>query len=78
MLGVRRPTVTLVMTTLTQLGIISTSRGVIRIISRDVLEAHACACYRTVKTLFDRVLPLDASNRLRTDDAWQEPAVLAT
>jgi len=57
MLGVRRPTVTLIMTNLTQLGIISTSRGAIRITGRDTLEARSCGCYKTVKTLFDELLP---------------------
>jgi CRP-like cAMP-binding protein len=57
MLGVRRPTVTLIMTNLTQLGIISTSRGAIRITGRDALETRSCGCYRAVKTLFDELLP---------------------
>lgn len=76
MLGVRRPTVTLVMTTLAHQGIISTSRGVIRIISRDALAAHSCGCYRTVKALFDELLPLEAKRSPDYGDSWQEPVAL--
>jgi CRP-like cAMP-binding protein len=52
-LAVRRPTVTLAIADLVQAGIISTSRGVIRIVDRAQLEGHSCECYRTVKALFD-------------------------
>ena len=48
MLGVRRPTVTLVLNDLADAGIISTSRGSVRIVERSKLEARACDCYRTV------------------------------
>jgi CRP-like cAMP-binding protein len=54
MLGVRRPTVTLVLNDLTHAGIISTSRGMLRIIDRNGLEARSCDCYRAVKAMFDR------------------------
>lgn len=79
MLGVRRPTVTLVMTTLTHLGIVSTSRGVVQIVNREALEGHACSCYRAVKALFDERIPLDDSKQ-RPDygDAWQQPVVLTS
>jgi CRP-like cAMP-binding protein len=63
MLGVRRPTVTLVMTTLGQLGIISTSRGALRVLTRDALESHSCSCYRSVKELFDQVLPAEMAKQ---------------
>ena len=62
MLGVRRPTVTLVMAELTRRGIISHVRGHIRIVDRKGLEAGSCECYRNVKTVFDRLVPL--SDRL--------------
>lgn len=48
MLGVRRPTITLVMSDLSQAGIVSTRRGLLRIINREALEARVCDCYRTV------------------------------
>ncbi len=66
MLGVRRPTVTLVMTTLGQLGIISTSRGALRVLSRDALESRSCSCYRSVRELFDHVLPAEVANHPQT------------
>jgi len=57
MLGVRRPTVTLVMAELTKAGIISHVRGHIRIENREGLENASCECYRSVKSLFERLLP---------------------
>jgi CRP-like cAMP-binding protein len=56
MLGVRRPTVTLVMAELTRAGIISHVRGHIRIVDRQGLEAATCECYRNIKTVSDRLL----------------------
>jgi CRP-like cAMP-binding protein len=71
MLGVRRPTVTLVMATLAQLGIISTSRGAIRIVSTDALDARSCGCYRAVKGVFDQVFPPEVvEQRERPTPAW--------
>jgi hypothetical protein len=46
MLGVRRPTVTLVIGSLTQRGMLAPSRGGIRIVDRRALEAVSCECYR--------------------------------
>jgi len=63
MLGVRRPTVTLVIAELAQLGIISSGRGVIRITDRPALEARACECYRAAKTLFDPLRPHNGNDR---------------
>ena len=56
MLGVRRPTVTLVMADLTRAGIVSHVRGHIRIVDRQALEAASCECYRNVRMVFDRLL----------------------
>lgn len=53
MLGVRRPTVTLVLSDLTRAGVISTSRGVLRIIDRGGLEARSCDCYGAVRAIFE-------------------------
>jgi hypothetical protein len=63
MLGVRRPTVTLVMADLTRRGIISHVRGHIRIVDRRALEAASCECYRNVRMTFDRLIP--SGERLR-------------
>jgi CRP-like cAMP-binding protein len=57
MLGVRRPTVTLVMADLARAGTVSHVRGHVRIVDRDGLEAAACECYRNVRSTFDRLLP---------------------
>jgi CRP-like cAMP-binding protein len=60
MLGVRRPTVTLVMADLTRAGIVSHVRGHIRIVDRKALEAASCECYRNVRMVFERLLvPLE-------------------
>jgi len=56
MLGVRRPTVTLVMAELARTGIVSHVRGHVRIVNRTGLEAAACECYRNVRAVFDRLL----------------------
>jgi CRP-like cAMP-binding protein len=56
MLGVRRPTVTLVMAELARAGIVSHVRGHVRIVNRKGLEAASCECYRNVRTVFDRLV----------------------
>ena len=55
MLGVRRPTVTLVLAELQRAGIVSHVRGLVRIVDRKALEGASCECYRTVKGLFSRL-----------------------
>jgi CRP-like cAMP-binding protein len=57
MLGVRRPTVTIIAGTLEKAGLISGHRGTINIIDRAGLEAASCECYATVKAHFARLLP---------------------
>ena len=56
MLGVRRPTVTLVMAKLTRAGIVSHVRGHIRIVDRKGLEQTTCECYRNIRMVSDRLL----------------------
>lgn len=46
LLGVRRPTITLIMNSLAQAGMVSPSRGMVRISDRAMLESRACECYR--------------------------------
>ena len=48
MLGVRRTSVTEVASRIQGAGAISYSRGVIKILDRQVLEALACECYQTL------------------------------
>jgi CRP-like cAMP-binding protein len=63
MLGVRRPTVTLVLTELNRAGILSYVRGRMRITDRRRLEDTSCECYRQSKAIFERLLP------------WQSPGM---
>ena len=56
-LGVRRPTVTLAMSSLHRKGIVETHRRLVTIIDRAALEAAACECYQSVKATFARLLP---------------------
>ncbi len=51
MLGVRRPTVTVIAGALQRSGLIEYERGKVRIINRKNLEAAACDCYRVTKEL---------------------------
>jgi CRP-like cAMP-binding protein len=55
MLGVRRPTVTVVLHTLHRAGLISTRYGRIRILRRKGLEAAACECHEIIRDHFARL-----------------------
>jgi CRP-like cAMP-binding protein len=57
MLGVRRPTVTLVAHALQQAGLITYRRGHVTIVNREKLEAASCECYETVRRTFSRLIP---------------------
>lgn len=58
MLGVRRPTVTLIAQSLQKAGLLSNGhRGTINIADRKGLEAASCECYATVKANYARLLP---------------------
>ncbi len=57
MLGVRRPTVTVVAHMLQQAGLIRYHRGHIQITDRAGLEARACECYGTIRRNIDKVTP---------------------
>ena len=57
MLGLRRPTVTLIAGGLQAGGIIEYRRGTVRIIDRAGLEAVSCGCYREASITFGRLLP---------------------
>jgi CRP-like cAMP-binding protein len=51
-LGVRRPTVTLIMTDLHRAGAVDYSRGIVKVLDRKVLLAGACECYRALSPAF--------------------------
>lgn len=56
MLGVRRGSVTAAALELQQLGVISYSRGSIRVLDRHKLESLSCECYHVVKKETDLLL----------------------
>jgi hypothetical protein len=55
MLGVQRPTVTLVMGTLQDSGLIATRYGRIRVLQRKRLENASCECYEVIRAHFRRL-----------------------
>jgi CRP-like cAMP-binding protein len=55
MLGVARPTVTIVAGTLQKAGLITYQRGRVTVLDRAKLEAASCECYRTVTSLLNNV-----------------------
>ncbi len=57
MLGVHRPSVTVVARTLQNAGLIRYSRGVIVITDRKGLEEAACECYAVVRRALEEILP---------------------
>lgn len=56
MLGVRRPSVTVVAGILQQAGLIRYHRGRVTVLDRAGLEAASCECYRVVRREYDRLL----------------------
>lgn len=56
MLGVHRPSVSLVASAFQQAGMIRYSRGHMFILDRPGLEEVSCECYSAVKTQFERLL----------------------
>lgn len=59
MLGVQRPTVTVVAGTLQSAGLISYTHGHVRVLDRKGLEDASCSCYAVIRSHFDsmRVQP---------------------
>jgi CRP-like cAMP-binding protein len=57
MLGVRRPTVTIVLGTLEKAGLLELHRGEIHIVDRKRLEEASCECYRSTVDDYQRLLP---------------------
>jgi CRP-like cAMP-binding protein len=56
MLGVRRPSVSVVAGILQKAGMIEYHRGRMTILNRSALEAASCECYEVVRKEFDRLL----------------------
>jgi CRP-like cAMP-binding protein len=57
MLGVQRPTVTLIARTLQTAGLIRYRRGLVEIVDRAGLEETSCECYGIVRANYARLLP---------------------
>jgi CRP-like cAMP-binding protein len=55
MLGVQRPTVSVVAATLQRAGLISYRQGLVRVLDRKGLEAASCECYPLIRAHFDRL-----------------------
>lgn len=55
MLGVRRPTVTVVLRSLQESGLISSRYGRMRVLRRRRLEASSCECYAAISGYFARL-----------------------
>lgn len=56
MLGVHRPSVSLIARNFQRLGLIKYSRGVVTILDREGIEEASCECYAVVKKQFERAL----------------------
>jgi CRP-like cAMP-binding protein len=54
-LGVRRAGVTTTLAVLEGLGAVAKTRGAIEIITRDILEAKTCECYRIICSEYGRI-----------------------
>jgi CRP-like cAMP-binding protein len=62
LLGIQRPSVTIVARTLQKAGLIRYSRGLIAITDRAGLEAAACECYAMVRAAMNEPLAADRAN----------------
>jgi CRP-like cAMP-binding protein len=71
LLGLRRSTVTLILGRLHESGIVSTTRGVIRVNDQAALEERSCGCHRLVMQFMDRFPP---AQPLAVAESWQESA----
>lgn len=56
MLGVRRSGVTEILIALREQGLIENSRGNIKIVHREGLEAACCECYALTEKEYDRLI----------------------
>jgi CRP-like cAMP-binding protein len=61
MLGVHRPSVSLIARNFQQLGLIRYSRGLVTIVDRQGIEDASCECYGVVRKQFERALGIKVS-----------------
>jgi CRP-like cAMP-binding protein len=59
MLGVRRPSVTVIVRSFEKAGMVQTSRGRIRIADRPALEKAVCECYHFVRQQIEQLMAVD-------------------
>lgn len=78
MLGVRREGVTQAASKLQQLGVISYSRGSIKVINRAKLETLSCECYGVVKKETELLLHYVPQRQVITDTGTIPVATLST
>lgn len=78
MLGVRREGVTQAASKLQSLGVISYSRGQIRVLDRPKLERLSCECYSVVKRETEMLLDYMPQRQIITDVAAIPTATLPT
>ncbi|GAA6618831.1 Crp/Fnr family transcriptional regulator [Scytonema sp. NUACC26] len=71
MLGVRRPTISVVAAMLQKAELISYNRGKMTILDRKGLEAGTCECYRIVQKDFDRLLRGNIEAKAKQDRTGQ-------
>ena len=64
MLGVRRPTVTLIAGAFQRAGLIASTRGRTQIAQRSGLEAVTCECYSIIKASYDELLRTESAGSL--------------
>jgi CRP-like cAMP-binding protein len=69
MLGVGRPTVSLIARTLQTAGLIQYRRARIAIVDRPGLEEASCSCYHAIRRAYERLLPLTYGTRSKAGDA---------
>ena len=73
MLSVRRPSVSIVASSLQKAGLIKYSRGRMRLLDVKGLEKGACECYGTVKAHYQRCFR--ASKKSAKDPLCTEPYI---
>jgi len=78
MLGVRREGVTGAALKLQQLGVISYSRGLIRVLDRRKLESLSCECYLVVKNQTELLLDYLPQRRMTTGTGKIPTVILPT
>jgi len=66
MIGVRRPTVSLILGTLDKAGLIRNGMKKVTVVDRKGLERASCECYEVVRNTFARLLPNQTSKTSET------------